>query len=246
MRVYEAARLRVQESVYDVAQTKQEGFVPLRYRPLDPRWQPMDAAALGPPAWQRDAATAPSEFRGAATKNGRFDTRPLEDAAAGAWVRYAVIDDGLASLRTLLATAAGKTIDVQCAEVIDTRMLPTGRVTPRTQDLPNVLVDLLAFYEPLVITRVTQHRVEAGTYRLGERRFPARRHSLEVAGETTVRHQTHPMWLEITAVLSDDVPLNRVVTADYTLAIDWRLTGRREDARPVRTTLVVDAFGKRP
>lgn len=246
LRVFEAARLGVKESVYETATTKREGFVPLRYRLLDPKWQPMDEKSLGAPAWQSSPASMPA-FEGAVVKDPQLDAHPLEDAVAGGWVRYAVARNGSASLRrTLLATSVGKDVDLQCIDAIGGKVLPTGRTTAKAQALSPILLDLLAFYEPLDIKRVMEHTVERGFCTLGERRFPVRRHTLTLTAETTVRHQAHAAWLDVTVILSNEVPLCRVVAAEFTLAIDWRLTGRREDASPLQTSLVLEAFGTKP
>jgi hypothetical protein len=209
-------------------------------------WRATKANALGTPGWQRDAASSAPDFRGSPRNDSRLDARPLEGAVVGTWVRYSVSEDGNRSVRTLLATDVGKTVDVQCAETIGGKTLPTGRSARRDQDLATAMVDLLAYYEPLSIKRVRAHDIQVGMYEYGGRRFAARQHALEIEGETTVRHQTYPMWLDVTAVLSDDVSLTKVITVDYALAIDWRLTGRRGDATPSATTLLLDSFGPRP
>ncbi|MBL8749067.1 MAG: hypothetical protein JNK78_07905 [Planctomycetes bacterium] len=244
MRVWEAARLGAKESVYDASKAKQEGFVPLRYRLLDSHWQPMDDASLGAPTWRADPAAPAGKFSGSVIEDVRLDDRPLGGSAAGAWVRYSVREGGTAvSKRTLLAATVGENIGLQCVEDIGGKLLPTGRSVAKTQSLPEVLRDLLAFHEPLDIRHVAEHTVERGSWELGRRRFSARRHTLKVVAETTVRHQTHTAWLDITAILSDDVPLGRVVVAEFTLAIDWQMRGRREHARRLDTTVVLEAFG---
>ena len=104
-------------------------------------------------------------------------------------------------------------------------------------------MDILAFYEPLQIRRVVEHTVEMGVLTHGDRQFPARRHTWQLEGTTVVRHQEYPMWLDVTAAFSDDVPLYGLVCADFELAVDWRLAGRRSDATLHRESVTLAAFG---
>jgi len=248
MRVLEAARLGVKETIYPADAARREGFVALRYRLLDRRWTPMEAQALGKAKWQPAPSTPPAKFvahRGAVPSEA--DTHPLSKAVAGSWARYAIASrpaTGTDILRTLFAAAANEdSIEMQCTEIIARRPLPTGWNAPRGQDVTGALVDILAFYEPLQIRRVVEHTVEMGVLTHGDRQFPARRHTWQLEGTTVVRHQEYPMWLDVTAAFSDDVPLYGLVCADFELAVDWRLAGRRSDATLHRESVTLAAFG---
>lgn len=242
MRVLEAAKLGVEQSTYDAAASRRDGFVAMRFRLLDARWRAMDAGALGEPRWQGSPAAEPMRFVPANAPALRdADAHPLQAAAAGQWVRYTV-SDGAA--RTLLAaTASGTDVELQCIETIDGKPLPTGRRAARAQGLAHALVDLLACHEPVAIRDVLAHDVESGECVHGGRTFAARRHTLRLAGETVVRHQAHATWLDVTAVIAGDVPLYGIVGAEFELRIDWALQGRRDGTRPVRITLALDALG---
>lgn len=247
MRVLEAARLGVKESVYPVDATERQGFVALRYRLLDSRWTPMDAKALGKATWQRSASAPAAHFT--ATKNAgvpAVDAHPLGKAHAGSWVSYAVNrpGEGADVLRTLFAAAGdANAIEVQCVETIAQEAIPTGWTAPRGQEVTAALVDILAFYEPLKVSTVVGHTVEVGVLTQGDTKFPARRHTWRLEGSTVVRHQEYPIWLDVTAVFSDAIPLYGLACADFDLAVDWRLTGRRNDATPHRESVSVRAFG---
>lgn len=248
MRVFEAARLRVQESVYDTAALRRDGFRPLRYLLLDPRWREMDRAALGAPAWQRGAATGPSDFTAAGAAARGADAQPLRAAEIGTWTAHTVAEDGreFATRTWLAAAAAGRDLDLQCLETIDGKSVPTARRVPRGQDAAPALVDLLAFHEPIEIERTVSHAAESGTCTHAGRTFAARRHRWQLEGSTVVRHQRYPIWLDATVVIADGVPLHGVVTAQFDLAVDWHLTGDRRGASRHRVELALDAFGSCP
>jgi hypothetical protein len=249
MRVLEAARLGVTESTYAVDAARRDGFLPLRYRLLDQRWQPMDAHALGKPRWL--ASTPPGPFVASrAPVEPDADGHPLARAAAGTWVRYSVTEaagPAVATMRTMFVAAAdNEAVDLQCTEVIDGKLLPTGRRSQRSQVAPAALIDMLAYYEPLSLESVVEHEVTAGACTLGGRKVAARTHRWRLRGTTVVRHQEYPLLLDVNAVFADDVPVYGLLSADFTLAIDWRRTGQFDAATAYRCRLSLHAFGSAP
>jgi hypothetical protein len=251
LRVLEAARLGVRESIYEARAAWHDGFRPLRYRLLDARWRAMDAGALGRPSWRRPPAAGAAHFAAASEPAApEADAHPLARAAVDTWVTYsAALGTPAAATTSRTLFAAGETdgrIDLQCSETIDGKLLPTGVRVARDQPASAALADLLAFHEPLVIQRVVGHEAHAGTCTHGNRRFRARRHTWQFAGTTTVRHVDYPLWLDATVVFADDVPLYGVVTAEFELAVDWRRSGRRDAAMVHRLTLTLAAFGTAP
>lgn len=93
--VYEAVTPRVLRREHAVADLKAGGYVPLRYRPFDPRWAEESMRFENPTIALSDEADLVFTPRGDATSLDRDEairrlTQPLETARGGDWVRYSV------------------------------------------------------------------------------------------------------------------------------------------------------------
>ena len=242
--VYEAARLAVTASVYTASKLEAAGFQPMRYKPLDERWVPMELrderfalplpdAVKGGAFTQAEAAGAPS-LALADVGSPMADARPLE------WARYVVIqgaevetgDQGGPAATgmesdVLVAASEGGSVDLQTNARIAGKTLSTGNTCEHPDVLLDALLALMASDEPLTGLEVRESRLTRGEYALGERRFPAVHVELELAGTRTMRHQDFPVTLALDAVIAEEVPVAGVLEAKIQRETVWSTEPRQ-------------------
>lgn len=243
MSVYEAARLGVVRSEHAAATLRSQGFVPMRYKPLDERWQSMDVDAPTFSVRPVDGSSLPparTETAHAPLARGRFvpdaaaDPRadasdvllaalaalpsPLDDARPREWTRHAVTvgeGDGATSLvqLSLVALADGPRVEIQIEKALDGGTIATGTQLQRADVLLDALLDFAASDEALGQARVRDGSVIHGRYELAGRSFAALRIAVRLDATRVVRHQEFPARLDIECVLSQDVPVHGVLHA---------------------------------
>jgi hypothetical protein len=225
MRVVEADRLRVKENDYPVAERVQRGFLPMRYKPLDARWVPLDFSS---PDFSRDEGSGGNWKGDTDASFGELAdlASPLADAAPGEWADYEMTDNfpGMPPVvrrKTMVAGIEGARVETQTSRVIDGKPLMTGRSSDRTVSVPDALVDFLAFEEPFEEIYVIAGSVESGRFEVAGREFPASRISAFLETSWTMHGVTRPVTVEIEAVVSDEVPLQGVIEAHFVTEIVW-------------------------
>jgi hypothetical protein len=222
MKVYEAGRLAVSESVYTTAKLLQAKFQPLRYKPLDARWVPMifaDAAfSAGDAAgrWTPDGEAAPLELAALPS--------PLHAAQPGQWARYRIPGDDpeeAGERATLVAGVQGERVDTQTETKLAGGTLDTGRNCEHAGAPLEALLDFAAPEEPLSAVALREGSLTPGRYELGGRSFPAQRLAATLTATHTVRHQDLPVTITVEVVLSPEVPLHGVLEASFTWETVW-------------------------
>ena len=227
MHVYEAARLRVERSTYEVEALKRSGFVPMRYAPLEDRWVPMTALEATVELPAEGGRFLPGDGEPASSLDD-FD-RPLDDARMHEWVRYDHTSNWYPVPQTATRMVAGFDGDiVETQRRIDTeegmlmRATTLDRMKPAEQDL----IDFAAYGQPFQDVVVAECRVETGVYEVGEHRFPARRTSLTLEGRLRMRNALYPSVLTVLCVQSDEVPLQGILEAQVVIETDYSRDGR--------------------
>lgn len=246
MRVVEAGHLRVEENDYPVTEREQRGFIPMRYKPLDARWVPMDFSAPGfvgegAGTWE----TAPD------SDYGELGDRPssIADVVVGEWVDYEMTDDfggmpPLSRRKTMAARIEGDRVATQTSTEIEGKPLMKGSDCARTAPITAALGDFLAPEEPYEEVLVVASSIEEGTYEYGDRVFPAQRVSAFLETSWTMHGVTRPVTVEIEAILSSEVPLQGVIEAHFMTEIVWEDDGEGNIAVSQRTQdFQLKAFG---
>jgi len=235
MRVVEAARLKVAESDYEVAQLKSAGFVPMRYAPLQVDWVPMDALkattevsakekggeferSAGIP---RSGESAREEFLGLAPM--------LAGAGVGDWVRYHFVDSGREPKRRtithLLARRGGEWLHTQTH--VDTEigaLMRTGRASVGLGSIEELLL-LTCPGEPYREVKLESARIEEGEVVLAGKRHDALRVHLTVEAQLLMRHAHYPTTMEFGLVVSDEVPVCGITEVRLTIETDYAQPG---------------------
>ena len=246
MRVIEAGHLRVEENVYRVADHVGRGFQPMRYKPLDARWVPMDFGAPAFTAEEGSGRWIPAGDGG--VELGALPN-PLRRAVPRSWARYAVLDNrmpgGKLTRSMMAARSADGRVQVQMASEIRGKPLMTGRDLDVTATYVNALLDFAAFEEPLGEMTVVASSVEKGTFELDGLRFPARRISAFLEGSTVMRHKSFALTIELEAIQSDEVPLQGILDATFTMEVVWETDDEGEPTAISRRVLdfALLAFG---
>ncbi len=242
MRVIEAASLGVEENEYATELLLTNGFVPMRFMPLDAKWVPM---TLGVPEFMIEGSMSAGQF--AAVEHKPMEPRPdpllLADTEAGDWARYRVTDTWgvLPSEYSMIRKAAnveGGQLFGQC--VIDVRgeQLPSGSKLSLRASLSEVLVDFAAFETPLGELQIASCEVLPGRYDWNNRTFEAQSLSIVLRGSFVNRHKEFPLTLEVDSVLSDEVSLHGILQAEYRMTVEFE-DGQFERKR----TFTLHSFG---
>jgi hypothetical protein len=222
MKVYEAARLAVSETVYTTAKLLKANFQPLRYKPLDARWVPMvfDASGFsagdGAGRFTPDGEAAPLDLAALPS--------PLHAARPQQWARYRILGDDpeeAGERATLVAAVDGERVDTQTETHVAGGTLFTGRSCEHASALLEALLDFAAPEEPLSAVALREGTVVPGHYELGGRSFPAQRLAATLTATHTVRHQDLPVTITLDLVLSPAVPLHGVLEASFTSETVW-------------------------
>jgi hypothetical protein len=220
LKVFEAARLQIQESVYTASKLLAAGFQPMRYKPLDARWMPMTLEARAFSAGEGEGRWTPA----GEAQPLDLGTPPLSlrGARPGQWTRYRLgaPEDG-ATLATLVAAAEGERVDTQSELSLPDGRLSTGRRCEHAGAPLETLLDFAAPDEPLAAVALREGTLTPGRYELGGRSFAAQRLQAVLTATHTVRHQDLPVTITVDAVLGADVPLHGVLEASFTWETVW-------------------------
>jgi len=249
MRVYEAGHLAVVASEYSVQALKKAGFEPLRYKPLDERWMPMELGTPTFSAASSDAAHARwrADSPDTALELASFAS-PLGDARPREWARYSVSDEpstegGSYERVTLVAAVMGQRMDTQSELTLLGKTMATGRTCEHAELLPDALLDFAAYEEPLSDVTTRACTIEKGSYELGGSHLSAYRVEAELSAMHVVRHQAFPVTLVIDCILAPQVPVHGVLEATYRRDTTWRTSAQASDtsSRTLRFRLL--AYG---
>ncbi len=223
--VIEAARLKVERSVYDVQLLRDNGFLPMRYKPLDDRWWPMPKLneveglkKLTRPGFEAESARAASD----SVLSPHFQQGK---SVPGEWARYDTSEDsihGMAATCTWMAVeSTDQILMLQRRLNVGPDTLDTGATLSLDSDWPVVLSAFGNFSDPQQDLKVIEKTITEGTYRFGEHDFDARRVQAVIKGNNLSRSTLYPIELTIDFVLSDEVPLLGVCEATMKLKIDY-------------------------
>jgi len=242
-RVLEAARLRVQESVYPTAQLERRGFRPLRYKPLDPRWVRFEP---GEPAFSAEAQE-PGAGRWEARRKLESSLEglpsPLTDAAPGEWARYEVRTTMRPEERSQLRTLAERgahSLRVQTETRMGGKLHCNDASLPCEGGLLELLIHFASFDQTFYEPRLEECTVEEGSFTLAGNEFAARRLAGRVEASLLMRGVHYPLRVELECILSDEVPLEGVLRATYAVEVDFGQRG----AWQLRRGFQLAAFGR--
>jgi len=238
IKVIEAARLRVERSVYEVAVLRKNDFLPMRYKPLDERWWPMPAA----PDPEALSPRAQGHFDREVSFNVETSLLPLSfrkgEMAEGTWVRYAAAEDGMrgpsVSCTWMAVSSTEQALTLQRRLHVGADTLDTGATLILDEHWSQLLSTFGNFSDPLQDLEVVSQEHEYGTYRSGDKKLVARRMQATIRGKLLSRSTLYPIELSLDCVISDDVPLLGICKADMVLEIDYggegakRMTGRAQ------------------
>ena len=230
--VIEAARLRVEESVYEVSVLRKNNFLPMRYKPLDERWWPMPAAL----DLEGQGPRAQGRFESEVEFNVETSLLPLTfrkgETAEGTWVRYAASEgmmQGPSVTCTWMAVnSTERTLTLQRRLHVGTDTLDTGATLILEEQWAKLLSTFGNFSDPLQDLEVVSQDHEYGTYRSGKKKLVARRMQATITGNLLSRSTLYPFELSLDCVISDDVPLLGICKADMTLDIDYGGEGEKQ------------------
>ncbi len=247
VRVYEAAFPCVLERSHPIELLEGQGFLPMRYKPLDERWSDIEQrpatfsmldeqaheVVLGAP----DSPT--SDDVGAARRRGRWiaDTpaaeapvevdgwaHPLAAAQPGEWAGFRVAYGGselVSTVTRIVAAVEGGQVEVQSSTAFLGRQMQTAETHDLQRSFVDALLDVRDSGQRLEDIAVVSSVAEPGRYLLGGREFPARRMRIELSGGLTSRGTKYPLQLVIDAVRCDDVPLQGLLAIDFETRIDY-------------------------
>ena len=220
IRVYEAALPRVLSRTHAVRDLEKAGYEPLRYKPFDKRWKCVEPAAetfraRGPragsidDAWKADAAAPPS-------------TTPIT-AQVGQWCEYRVgvgveLADGV-SIRRVISDVAKDGVELQCTTTIGDEHLETLASLDPTASVLDRLISFRDLTEAPKDLAAETTSIDSGIYSIGGRRFRSERIRSDLAGTLVIRGRTLPFRMSVDAVVSDEVPGEGVLRADFTVSI---------------------------
>jgi hypothetical protein len=239
---YEAGIPDVKRSVYEVSFLEERGYVPIRYKPLDPRWE---TPVRAEPSF--DAADGIADGRWIPGPGGERDASadlpsPLAQAVVGAWCRYEVTAPPETlpfEVRTVtLLRRDGGRLDLHSESRIQGKPVENLESLDAGSSFVESLVDFASYDEKPKSLEVESIASEDGRYELAGREFPARRTRIDIAGTLVIRSIEYPFRVEIDAIRSDEVPLFGLLRAEFRTELDFVGTKHRS----VRT-FALAAFG---
>jgi len=250
MRVFEAGRLRVEESSYEVALLKARGYLPLRYMPLAPRWVDMDLGEPDAAAFEAPVAGRwiPAETKTAGAKFADL-RNPVKGAVPNQWVRYRVASSSPGSAPSIetrmVARTTETTVETQSVSWVDGKEMMFGAALSKQADMLGALLEFTGISEPMKDFQAVESRVETGTFVSAGQRYPACKITAILKGELEMRHTRYSLTIRATCYQSDEVPLHGILEAEFTTEFTW---GNDEKGEPIvietKTTLHLLAAGK--
>lgn len=235
IRVFEAVDPCVREREHEVAPLRELGFVPLRYRPLDPRWEAVAVDFSAP------SATYPEDAPRAWTGTG--SPRPLDVADLGApyapegprgWTRLRIVTrgeetdepevellaQGFARGRVPVGGPRPDSVTLHVQERSGSQGLDTLVEVPRAASRLDAWIPLiLVAGVPERSREVLSSTVQDGVYRIGDERLDARRVRIELLLLYPGGSDDIPVGISIDAIASDDVPLAGLLGGDFHLEV---------------------------
>ncbi len=229
-RVIEAASVRVAERIADLEQLVRAGFVPLRYRPLDPRWVEMDFSKPG-------FRVRPDDTGGkwTADSNGTLDLADLPDLLADTrareWVRYSQkrTETGNPTAPALVLSTVGRgvaRITTSSLEIQETTKIGNEAVaTSRTQSLPmdwqQIIMTFPGFEQPGEDLQLLRSAVTSGHYRTGGHSFAAYRVTADFQARLVLGRTSYPILYAVSCYVSEEVPLHGILAAVYDVRVSF-------------------------
>jgi hypothetical protein len=236
IRIYEAGGPRVRERVVDLSELRQREYVPLRYKPLDPRWT---TVTVGTPKFQasgtkglwRPDANAPKVTLATLPP-------PLRHTEPGAWARYDVRRSGRQPHRylvtrivsKLVSEAARRRLEIQETRSVATRELKMSALRDARAPLDEVLLVLGGFEKGEEDVARTAATARKGLFVLAGREFAAHRVTATWQGRLRVRGRRYPLRIKVDCYVSEAVPLAGLLEARYEVRVTW---SRRQTTRRV-------------
>lgn len=233
IRYFEAGNWRVKETVRKVETLKRQNFIPMRYKPLDPRWVYLD--------FTRATFTAENKAAsGAWMPSGKGKERPqavipipLKGARTGEWAVYDVKQTRFPQERTVTRAVSG-TDSGQIRLQVISRALDKEMMTEKIYDSPvtalGMIIGFASYDQEFEKTAFTGWDIEEGTYETGGRTFDARKITAEVKGSFLLHGKRYPVEFTIDYYQSDEVPLEGMLAATYNLEVIWS-DGRKMSAK---------------
>lgn len=223
LRVLEAARLRVEESVYPVEALRRSGFVPMRYKPLDERWVPMEHSPASFRLGDEPLTFVPD---GRAAEPETLGTAHAADARL-AWARHRITSYEPAEVHVerMLARRTAEGVELQSALTVGPDGsgddLMSGLAFDAAPAWTAALLDFASFPEPLQDMQVREGTVELGTIETDGGPLAAQRVTLRYEGSQRTRNALYPAIVEATVLRADSLPLLGILEASLRLDVDW-------------------------
>ncbi len=233
IRYYEAGTWRVKETVRKAKDLRRQNFFPMRYKPLDPRWVHID---FSKPDFSIRKEDAPGTWKAAPGKN-RDSTAGipirLMKAVSGEWARYDVKQTRSPRERTVtrgLSHTDGGKIALQVISNAQGKEMITEKIHESGLTALDMIIGFGAYDQEFEKLELSDLNIENGTYETGGRKFAARGITAKVTGKFTLHGKRYPIEFSIECFQTDDLPMEGILAATYTLEVVWT-DGRKMSAR---------------
>lgn len=214
-RVIEANPPRVRERIYSVSELAKDGYRPLRYKPLDDRWQEVDlglqSTTLEKGSWEASSEEADITIETAA--------RLIARSRAGDWTRYRFTTEDLEEYN-LLRVAQSPTptnIELKTTVELNGKKVQRSQSHPLDEDLAVRLLSISELKQPSETLKLSRSSITSGTWRTGARSFPACQIKLVLEGSMVVRGQNVEFRTRLDSVISPEVCMEGVIRLEERL-----------------------------
>ena len=237
VRVYEAATPKVREYVYPLAQLVEAGMKPLRYKPLDHSWVPVEQ---GPPESTLHMGTDPLWIT--AEVDREAPAPPLLQAKVGQWARYREVgagQDGLSFVHQVSRVSAGE-VELQVS-------VEAGGYSMQTSEMRDSALDALHLVPGFAPhgQRIDSPRFEILSRETGHLEACAQldswRTSARIEGSFLTRGEHYPVALEVDLIHSEEVPVEGVIRIEINAVFE--LAGGKRERRTVYELVEYGAQG---
>jgi len=236
---YEAGNWRVKETVRSAENLSKLGFVPMRYKPLDPRWVHLDFSKPSFSAGSSDTAGSWQPDAGVESATLADIPNPFGSATCGEWARYHVNQTRSPRERTVtrgVSSRDGGGINLQVISTAGGKQMMTEKIYDGNIAHLDLLLGFAAYDQDFDNIELVSSCVERGTYSIARRKFDAKKITANVTCSMRLHGKNYPVDFSIECYQSAEVPLEGMLAAEYNLEVTWT-GGRKMAAKRVLTLL---------
>lgn len=221
MKVVEAVTPSVMAHERKTADLKKAGYIPLRYRPLDPRWQ-AEALAFDDPGFEIEPGMSPrfepdGDERGGAEALFAFDDS-VADAKIGSWVRYSVSsgrDDPDDPTLLTRGVRGPDGTEVQLHHQEGERSMELLEMLDRESSFFATWLARMAPESRVTDLEVVSCSVQDGTATLANREFLASRYRAELTLGMPNGRNPLRLRVKVSGIWSAEVPLGGLLEGNF-------------------------------